>query len=66
VSTVKIVISRGGHAVWSNSALVEGGKPKILWVTPKKSGSYTISAQAVDLAGNTASTTGTVTLSANG
>jgi D-glucuronyl C5-epimerase C-terminus len=66
VSNVKMTISKGGHVVWSNSATVEGGKPKILWVTPKKSGTYTLSARAVDLAGNTTSTTGTITLSSKG
>jgi D-glucuronyl C5-epimerase C-terminus len=66
VSNLKLTIKRGGSVVWSNGASVEGGKPKILWVTPKKSGLYTISARAVDLAGNSASTTGTITLSAKG
>jgi hypothetical protein len=66
VSSLSLSIRRGSSVVWSNSATVEGGKPKILWLTPKKSGTYTVSARAVDLAGNSASTTGTITLSAGG
>jgi hypothetical protein len=64
VSTLSITVTQDGHTVWSNRASVEAGKPKILWVTPKKSGTYTITAHATDLAGNSASTSGTLTLSA--
>ncbi|MGH2831929.1 MAG: D-glucuronyl C5-epimerase family protein [Solirubrobacteraceae bacterium] len=62
VAKVSVSIRWSGKTVWSNSATVEGGKPKILWVTPKKGGTYTVSASATDLAGNSASTTGTITL----
>ena len=50
--------------MWTNSALVEGGKPRLLWVTPRKPGTYSVSITAVDLAGNTATTSGTIALSA--
>jgi D-glucuronyl C5-epimerase C-terminus len=62
VSTISLVVRKGGKVVWTNSATVEGGKPKLLWVTPKGTGTYEVSASAVDLAGNTASTSGTVKL----
>jgi hypothetical protein len=64
VSTVSLTVSRAGKTVWTNSARVTHGKPKILWVTPSKAGTYTVTLRAVDLAGNSASTTGTIELSA--
>lgn len=64
IATVSLTIRQGRRVVWTNSALVEGGKPRLLWVTPRKSGSYSVSVTAVDLAGSTASTNGTITLSA--
>ncbi len=64
VATVSITVRRGAQVVWTNSALVEGGDPRLLWVTPRKAGAYTISATATDLAGNTAGTSGTITLAA--
>ncbi len=64
IATVHLTIREGGRVVWTNSALVAGGKPRLLWVTPRRSGSYSISITAVDLAGNTASTSGTIALSA--
>ncbi len=66
VATVSLAIRRGGHVVWTNSALVEGGKPRLLWVTPRKPGTYSVSVTAVDLAGNHASTSGTIVLAAAG
>jgi hypothetical protein len=62
VGTLYMTVSLAGHTVWSNSATVEGGKPRLLWVTPKKAGTYTVAASATDLAGNHGSTTGTVTV----
>lgn len=62
VSTVRITIKRGGTTVWSNSATVERGKPKLLWVTPAQTGAYTVTVTATDLAGNTATASGTITL----
>ncbi len=64
VATVSLTIRQGGRVVGTNSALVESGKPRLLWVTPKKPGSYSVSITAVDLAGNTATTSGTITLGA--
>ena len=64
VATVSLTVRLGGRVVWTNSALVEGGKPRLLWVTPRKPGTYSVSITAVDLAGNTASTSGTIALGA--
>lgn len=63
VATVNMSISLGGHTVWSNSATVEGGKPRLLWVTPSKAGTYTVTLKARDLAGNEGSATGTIVVS---
>jgi hypothetical protein len=62
VSAVKLVVSRGGRVVWTNSATVEGGKPKLLWVTPAGKGEYSVSVSATDLADNSSSTTGKITV----
>jgi hypothetical protein len=63
VASVSMSISLGGRTVWTNSATVEGGKPRLLWVTPSKPGSYTVTLKARDLAGNEAKATGTILLS---
>lgn len=61
ISSVSLTISTmKGQAVAHNSATVEGGKPRLLWDTPRGSGIYRVSATAVDLAGNRASTSGTI------
>jgi hypothetical protein len=65
ISNVSLTIRRGGHVVWTNSALLEGGKPRLLWVTPRKPGAYSVSVTAVDLAGNTSSTSATIALGAS-
>jgi D-glucuronyl C5-epimerase-like protein len=62
VATVSLTVRRGGRVVWSNSALLERGDPRLLWVTPSTAGTYEVSIHAVDLAGNTATASGTVTL----
>jgi hypothetical protein len=62
VANVSIAVRQGTHVVWTNSALVEGGDPRLLWVTPRKAGTYTVTVTATDLAGNTASTSGTIAL----
>jgi hypothetical protein len=64
VATVSLTIRQGGRVVWSNRALVEHGDPRLLWVTPNKPGAYSVSITAVDLAGNTSSTSGTIVLGA--
>jgi hypothetical protein len=52
ISSVSMSIKLGEKMVWSNSATVEGGKPRLLWVTPSKAGLYTVVIKARDLAGN--------------
>ncbi len=64
VATVSLSVSRGGRLVWSNSALVERGKPRLLWITPTAGGVYSVTIRAVDLAGNTATTTGAIAVRA--
>ena len=63
VSTVSMSVSLAGKTVWTNSATIEGGRPRLLWLTPSKSGIYTVQLRAKDLAGNEASTSGTIVLS---
>ena len=52
ISTLSMSIKLGEKTVWTNSATVEGGKPRLLWVTPSKAGLYTVVIKARDLAGN--------------
>jgi D-glucuronyl C5-epimerase C-terminus len=63
IATVKITIRRGSRTVWSNSATVERGRPKLLWATPSQTGAYAVTITATDLAGNFATANGTITLS---
>ena len=62
ISTVRLTVRSAGKVVWTNSATVERGKPKLLWSTPAKGGSYTITLTATDLAGNFATASGTITV----
>jgi hypothetical protein len=62
ISTVKITVRRGSRTVWSNSATVEHGRPKLLWTTPAQTGAYTVTITATDLAGNFSTANGTITL----
>jgi hypothetical protein len=62
ISTVHLTIRSAGKVVWSNSATVERGKPKLLWSTPAKGGAYSVTLTAADLAGNLATATGTITV----
>ena len=62
VSTVRLTVRLGGKVVFSNSATVERGKPKLLWPTPAKGGSYAVTLSATDLAGNFATASGTITV----
>jgi hypothetical protein len=64
IATVSLSVSRSGRLVWSNSALVERGKPRLLWITPTRGGAYSVTIHAVDLAGNSSTTTGTIVVSA--
>ncbi len=60
VATVQLTISEGAHVVRQVAATVESGDPRLLWVTPSKGGKFSASVTATDLAGNRASTTGTI------
>ena len=64
VSTVTLTVRSGSRVIWTNTATVEAGDPRLLWVTPRHTGQYSVSLRAVDRAGNSASTTGTITLRA--
>jgi hypothetical protein len=63
IATVSMTIQLGGRTVWTNTVTVEGGRPRLLWVTPSKPGTYTVLLKARDLAGNEASASGTIALS---
>jgi hypothetical protein len=62
ISTVTITIRKGGKVVWTNSATVAAGRPKLLWVTPAKGGTYAVTLAARDLAGNFSTATGSISL----
>ncbi len=62
ISTVRLTITRGSKVVWTVAATVAGGHPKLLWPTPNTPGSYSVTLNATDLAGNTASASGALTL----
>lgn len=64
VSTVDLTIRKGSRVVWHNSATVERGRPRLLWLTPRGGGSYTVTLAATDLAGNFATASGTVVVTA--
>lgn len=66
IATVTLTVRRGGNLVASNTATVEAGAPKLLWVTPRTPGDYAVSLHAVDLAGNGASASGSITLTRRG
>jgi len=63
ISTVTIKVLKGAKLVFTNSATVAAGKPKLLWPTPSGGGSYTVNVSARDLAGNFATTSGSVVVS---
>ncbi len=60
ISTVTMTIRRGSKVVWTNRATVDGGRPKLLWVTPKQTGTYSVTLAASDLAGNFSTAQGTL------
>jgi D-glucuronyl C5-epimerase-like protein len=60
ISTVQLTVRQGGRVVWSNAATVEHGKPRLLWLTPARGGSFSVTLTATDLAGNFATTSGTL------
>jgi D-glucuronyl C5-epimerase C-terminus len=63
IATVHLTVRQGSRVVWTNSALLERGKPKLLWVTPAKGGTFTIELTATDLAGNFSTTSASVLVS---
>jgi hypothetical protein len=63
ISTVSLTVRRGSRVVWTNSATVERGRPRLLWVTPPAGGSFSVTLAATDLAGNFSTTSGTVVVS---
>ncbi len=63
VSTVRLTVRQGTKTVWTNSAYVGRGKPKLLWSTPAKGGTFNVTVSATDPAGNFATTTGTIVVS---
>ncbi|HEX4563434.1 MAG TPA: hypothetical protein VH115_03170, partial [Solirubrobacteraceae bacterium] len=62
ISTVHLIVRHGGRVIWTNSATVSRGTPRLLWVTPAKPGTYEITLSAMDLAGNFQTAHGTVRL----
>ncbi len=62
IATLSLTVRQGSRVVWTNSATVEAGRPRLLWVTPSQPGTYAVSVRAVDLAGNSATSTATITL----
>jgi hypothetical protein len=64
ISTVRMTIKLGEKTVWTNTATVEGGKPRLLWVTPSKRGVYSVELRATDLAGNEEVASGTIKVTA--
>jgi len=63
ISTVTIKVLKGSRTIFTNSATVAAGKPKLLWPTPAGGGTFTVSVAARDLAGNFATTSGNVVVS---
>jgi D-glucuronyl C5-epimerase C-terminus len=64
ISSVSMVIKLGSKPVWVNNVTVEGGKPRLLWLTPSKPGVYAVTLRAKDLAGNEEAASGTITVRA--
>ncbi|HEX4436411.1 MAG TPA: D-glucuronyl C5-epimerase family protein [Solirubrobacteraceae bacterium] len=62
ISTVTMTIRQGSKVIWTNRATLDGGKPKLLWVTPTKTGTYAVTLAASDLAGNFSTTNATILL----
>jgi hypothetical protein len=60
ISNVTLTVRQRSKVVWRNSAEVERGKPRLLWITPQKGGTFTVELTATDLAGNFSTTSGTV------
>jgi hypothetical protein len=63
ISTVTLTVRQGSKAVWTNTATVERGKPRLLWLTPVGGGTFSVTIAAKDLAGNFSTTSGTIVVS---
>jgi len=63
ISTVQMFVRQGSRVVWTNSATVEGGRPRLLWITPTSGGTFTVTLSARDLAGNFSTSSGTIVVS---
>ncbi len=63
ISTVAMTVRQGSRVVWTNTATVERGRPRLLWLTPAKGGTFSVTLTATDLAGNFATTSGTLVVS---
>ncbi len=63
VSTVRMTVRQGSRVVWTNSAYLERGRPRLLWPTPKSGGAFTVTLSASDLAGNFSTSIGTIVVS---
>lgn len=63
ISSVKMTVRQGSRVIWSNGATLARGKPRLLWVTPSKAGTYTLTLTATDLAGNFSTANGSIVLS---
>jgi hypothetical protein len=61
-ATVSLTVRQGARVIWTNTATVEAGHPRLLWVTPRRAGAYAVSLRAVDRVGNSANASGTITL----
>ena len=62
ISIVHLTVRRGSTAVREVSAVLSRGDPRLLWVTPSSGGTFTVQVSATDLAGNTATTSGSITV----
>jgi hypothetical protein len=60
ISSVSLTVRQGSKVVWTNTATVERGKPRLLWITPANGGTFSVTLVASDLAGNFSTTSGTV------
>ncbi len=63
ISTVRLTVRQGSRVVWTNGATLERGKPRLLWLTPTKGGTFSVELTATDLAGNFSTASGTVVVS---
>jgi len=63
ISTVQMFVRQGSRVVFTNSATVEAGRPRLLWITPAGGGTFTVTLSARDLAGNFSTGSGTIVVS---